>query len=293
MVKFNPDRYGPGVDPSVAYGLESRRVGAYAGMEEDVSSLRSQATQKQAQGIASQRASAEAAQAEKEAWYKDQGWRREMSKDGGFNFYDPDGNPITVWEYAQNRQVGLSDALQGSQNPDDMAMVDKYQTRLQEAAVYGGSLKDVVGSLKKEYPHAFGETVIAKDIPWVEQATTLNEATARVEIILQQSNDSDLAKKFIDSEYVNQGKLTMEVADRLKVQIDEQASQSGSQDVYIQQWMSGYQQFVDPNLGQQPEGIEAPGLWEKVYSALRPNWVHPKYREWEDYKSQYDYYNNE
>ena len=49
---------------------------------------------------------------------------RVKKEDGGFDFFDGDGNPITAAQYAQVNDITISDALKGSENGMDTAYIN-------------------------------------------------------------------------------------------------------------------------------------------------------------------------
>lgn len=80
------------------------------------------------------KAAAEAAAAKKKAKYS-----RVRKKDGGFDFFDGDGNPVNAAEYAQMNDISISDALEGSENGMDKAYMNdiKLLSKLDEANAVG------------------------------------------------------------------------------------------------------------------------------------------------------------
>lgn len=63
------------------------------------------------------------------------GFRRTISSSGGYNFWDDEGQPITAWDFARAKGVGLSDALQESGDPGDMKVIQDY-----------GEIKDIMNA---------------------------------------------------------------------------------------------------------------------------------------------------
>lgn len=55
------------------------------------------------------------------------GYRREPRQDGGFGFYDPDGNEISAYEYARATGTTVYKALSDSDNPIDKQFAEDYQ----------------------------------------------------------------------------------------------------------------------------------------------------------------------
>lgn len=66
-----------------------------------------------------------------------------QKKDGGYDFYDPSGKRLKADEYATLNNISLAEALAGSKNPGDRALVEDIAKGLTEA------------QLRKKYPHAF------------------------------------------------------------------------------------------------------------------------------------------
>jgi len=64
---------------------------------------------------------------------------RIKKEDGGFDFFDGDGNPITASQYAQANDITISEALKGSENGMDTAYMNdiKLLTELDNATRSG------------------------------------------------------------------------------------------------------------------------------------------------------------
>lgn len=54
-------------------------------------------------------------------------YQRKRAPDGGWNFYDGDGNPITAKDYADAFGKSTADVLSGSENPMDIGYQEDYQ----------------------------------------------------------------------------------------------------------------------------------------------------------------------
>lgn len=96
--------------------------------------------------------------------------------DGGFDFFDPDGKPIDISEYAKVTGVRPADILSKSENPFDMQYVNDYnnthdvvdaiqngdqatlQTYLKENKGINpkSTAQDIMQDLIKKYPHIYG-----------------------------------------------------------------------------------------------------------------------------------------
>lgn len=102
-------------------------------------------------------------------------YQRVRSKDGGFDFFDPEGKPIDIKRYAQVTGMNPSKILADSDNPFDRQYVNDYQnTRDLITAVQNGdtdtistfkaenqdlgSMKpeDIMRELIRKYPHIYG-----------------------------------------------------------------------------------------------------------------------------------------
>jgi hypothetical protein len=79
---------------------------------------------------------------------------RSVSEDGGYNFYKPDGTPITVQEYSQATGKQIDKALEGSNNPKDNEFSDAYKSLME----YGRALNGDNEAVK-----AFKESKNGKD----------------------------------------------------------------------------------------------------------------------------------
>ena len=53
-------------------------------------------------------------------------YRRENNEIGGWNFFDPEGNPITAFQYARGSGKSLSSALADSLDPGDYKFIQDY-----------------------------------------------------------------------------------------------------------------------------------------------------------------------
>lgn len=114
-------------------------------------------------------------------------YRQEQAPDGGYNFYDPLGNPISASQFASVRNGNPADILKNSQNPIDKAFVQDYNslqtyvqnkqnakvdtkaaaaakaTEDQVMKLYGVNLAkespaEVINTFKAAYPTVFGGT---------------------------------------------------------------------------------------------------------------------------------------
>jgi hypothetical protein len=54
------------------------------------------------------------------------GYQRTSNATGGYNFFDSKGTPISAFQYARAKGVGLTDALQGSADAGDQKVVSDY-----------------------------------------------------------------------------------------------------------------------------------------------------------------------
>lgn len=54
-------------------------------------------------------------------------YTRTVAKDGGYNFFNPAGQPITVAQYAQGSGKQIPEALKGSNNQQDTQFTNDYQ----------------------------------------------------------------------------------------------------------------------------------------------------------------------
>ena len=70
---------------------------------------------------------------------------RTVSDDGGYNYFAPDGTPITVQQYSQATGKQIDKALEGSNNPKDAKFITDYKTLL----TYGKAISGDNDSVKK------------------------------------------------------------------------------------------------------------------------------------------------
>lgn len=84
------------------------------------------------QQVAYQKQAAEAARRNRIAQLKREieeqglGKYQRRAKDVGYDFFDPQGRPITAYQYARGTGTSLSDALQGSSNVQDQQILEEY-----------------------------------------------------------------------------------------------------------------------------------------------------------------------
>lgn len=104
-------------------------------------------------------------------------YRQVRKDDGGFDFFDPEGNPISVKDFAKFTGRSVADVLAKSENPFDIQflndysstrnLVDAIQTGDQEAIqgyLQNGegidasktTAADLMAELAKKYPHIYG-----------------------------------------------------------------------------------------------------------------------------------------
>lgn len=79
-------------------------------------------------------------------------FQRTPSEDGGWNYFDGRGNPISVNDYAKARGERITDALKDSQNPQDTEFLHEYdQTKKLGQVMSSGSQADL-DKLYKDNP---------------------------------------------------------------------------------------------------------------------------------------------
>lgn len=79
-------------------------------------------------------------------------YRQERKADGGFAFYDPDGNEIGIDRYTQMTGQRLVDVLKDSENPIDQEYINDYMNMNSLAqAMYNGD-QDTVNSFVSQNP---------------------------------------------------------------------------------------------------------------------------------------------
>ncbi len=76
-------------------------------------------------------------------------YQRTVSDDGGYNFFDPSGNPISVREYSKATGKQIDKALEGSNNPNDTKFSDEYKTLMDYGRALAGD-EDSVNKFKKD-----------------------------------------------------------------------------------------------------------------------------------------------
>lgn len=77
---------------------------------------------------------------------------QEISPDGGYKFFDPAGNPISVNDYSKAVGKHVTDVLKDSQNVDDQAFTNDYKNVVELGKLYSNPTKDGFDKLYKEHP---------------------------------------------------------------------------------------------------------------------------------------------
>lgn len=81
-------------------------------------------------------------------------YQKIRKEDGGFAFFDPDGNEIDIDNYAKKTGYRKVDILSDSENPVDLQFIDDYQQMQKlNQAVWSGS--DEIEDFKMDYPELF------------------------------------------------------------------------------------------------------------------------------------------
>ena len=70
-------------------------------------------------------------------------YQKQISADGGYNFFKPDGTPITVLEYSQATGKQVPDALSGSQSAQDAQFASDYKKLKEYGSAMAGDQKAV------------------------------------------------------------------------------------------------------------------------------------------------------
>lgn len=79
-------------------------------------------------------------------------FQRVPAEDGGWNYFDGRGNPISVNDYAKARGERVTDALDGSQNPEDTEFLNEYNETKKLGQVMSSGSQSDLDKLYKENP---------------------------------------------------------------------------------------------------------------------------------------------
>lgn len=79
-------------------------------------------------------------------------YRQEISADGGYDFFDPQGNPIDVKQYSGATGKHITDVLKKSQNPSDQEFVNQYKNVEQLGQIFQSGSKDELNKYLKKNP---------------------------------------------------------------------------------------------------------------------------------------------
>lgn len=133
------------------------------------------AAQREAADAAKQRAVLLAQQRLKELEAKGLGDYQRKAKDIGFDYFDPNGNPISAQEFAKAKGISIVDALKDSNNPGDIAFIDDYN-----------ALQSYIAAKQKKL-----DTLSDEQKQAIEYFETYNPEV--------KSNASDFMKKFLNN----------------------------------------------------------------------------------------------
>lgn len=81
-------------------------------------------------------------------------YRKEIASDGGYEFFDPQGNKIDVKQYSAATGQHITDVLKNSQNPEDQQFVSNYKNVLSLTKIYNDGSKDEFNKFMKTNPDA-------------------------------------------------------------------------------------------------------------------------------------------
>lgn len=158
-----------------AAGNAMGMTGATAKANSDIEEGQRKAAEAAAEAAAKVKAIREKAKAEYEAALSDpDNFKREVSDDGGYNFFDPTGKPISVREYSKATGKQIDKALEGSNNPNDAKFTSEYKTLMD----YGRALAGDEDSIKKfkEDEKYKGFLEAYKDKPYGQVVTDFKKA---------------------------------------------------------------------------------------------------------------------
>jgi len=130
MGGVSPTSFSNIQDPAAKMALSQGARGAYAqpvGYGQDVLKQIQQENE-QAANIARQRQVSDLKEKMaqmKEAGYGD--YNKTKNEIGGWNYFDQEGNPISAWDFSKGKGVSVSEALSGSDDPNDQQFNDDYK----------------------------------------------------------------------------------------------------------------------------------------------------------------------
>lgn len=142
-----PEKYSNIENPDLRYELASQRS---SGLKQGVANAAGVISQ----NVQEDKKAAAAAAAEKKA----KGYTRKYNKSGGFDFFDPDGNKVSPFEFAMANQIPLDQALQGSYDPGDQRFIEDYMAMSEDLANQRYDSKTAIQRLAQDYPNYFGMT---------------------------------------------------------------------------------------------------------------------------------------
>lgn len=76
-------------------------------------------------------------------------FRREPAEDGGWNFFDGRGNPISARDYAKATGKQITQVLDGSNNPKDVKFKEEYQQLMEYGRALSGD-QDAANKFKEK-----------------------------------------------------------------------------------------------------------------------------------------------
>ena len=142
---LGPEKYSNIDNPDMRYELAGQRS---AGLKEGAKT----AANVISQNVQESQKAAEAAAAAK----KEKGYTREYNKVGGYTFKDPNGKEVSPFEFALNKGVPLTVALEGSYDQGDRNFVEDYDAMETSLRLGEFDQKTAMQKLSQDHPRYFG-----------------------------------------------------------------------------------------------------------------------------------------
>lgn len=79
-------------------------------------------------------------------------YKREIAEDGGYNFYNAKGDPISAGDYARARNERVADVLKDSQNSSDQDFLNDYKDTMALGRIMSTGNKEELEDFYKKRP---------------------------------------------------------------------------------------------------------------------------------------------
>jgi hypothetical protein len=186
-------------------GGSGRAMGAFGGEAANTAD-REEAARRAAQAAAEHALKLKTIQMEKDAALNDpKNYIRSVSADGGYNFYKPDGTPISVQEYSQVTGKQIDKALEGSNNPKDQEFGNSYKALMNYGRAMAGDDDAVTAFKDSKEGKSFLSKPENKEMPFADVVRAFNKNYSNYMQPSQGQAILDRGKNYANQAITNQG----------------------------------------------------------------------------------------